>query len=310
MDETMRLKPAPWSYLNCLCLGAHGAAVVKRLAGLLLGVCIFAGPANAQVIVPGTDPDHLAAAIGRDYSAAFFLQGDRSHNAGTLTLIDLPWTNEPWVIGPKHALDYTGQLVNEDYEVVFGQSPVNAPGEVIGLSDFRLKGLGGLFSVDDVFLAKLDHHPAGIDPIPLYLEDLSAGMEGSFTGSGDLYDGWGTFLGYDGDVRNGGFKIKEIDSFHIQSRLYQPGHSQYDPFKMGGAPGFSGSPVEMLMSSGEFGMAAMANYVEGGFSYLSDTVALRVDEIYPWIYAETIPEPATLSLLLVGSVFVIRRRCA
>lgn len=66
----------------------------------------------------------------------------------------------------------------------------------------------------------------------------------------------------------------------------------------------------MMLSSGELGIAAITNFVGGGFHYGADTVALRIDEIYPWIESETIPEPATLSLLLVGGVFVIRRRRA
>lgn len=291
-------------------LGIPGGIVMitKRIviAGLCVGV--VTGATNAQVIVPGTDPIHLASAIGRDYNAAMFLEGTFGANVGNVTYIDLPWTSEPWIMGSKHALDYSGQLVNSNYEATFGGDVLDNPGERIRIEEFHLKGTGGLYTTDDFFVGRLEHAPAGIDPIPLYLEGFSLGQEGEFSGVGDVYVGDGGFAYYDGKRRTGMFRISDLPSGHIESELFPPGHPNFEQFLMGAAPRLSGTGVEMGLSTGGIGVGAMVNYIDGGFNLGVNTIALRTDVVYPFIYATTIPEPTTVLLLLAGSSVLLCRR--
>lgn len=280
----------------------------RSVTAALIGVSLLAQSASAGVMVAGSEADYAAAAVGREYAASFFEIGGPTENRGMVTYLDLPWTTDPWVMGPKHALDWIGSEVNKDYEARFGLDSLGGPFETIGLSDYRLKGTGGLYSDDDIFLARLDHAPTGIDPIPLYLEDFTSGMEGWITGAGDLYYGDGTFVGYNGELQSGVFRVKDVTANYVGATLYQPGHPLFDPMELGGSPGMSGSPIEMMMSSGEPGVALMANFVEFGFHWGQSTEGLRMDIVDSWIYNETIPEPATMSMLLIGGVLVIRRR--
>lgn len=217
----------------------------------LVVVPSLASTAFAGVIYSGTDPDHIAAGQGRSYSASLWDVTNSQGNVGNVTLLDLPWTDKPFVAGAKHTLDHTGQEVNATYEVRFGDDTLNSPDEVIGILEFRLKGTGGLYSTDDFFIAELDHWPTIANPIPLYLEGFDVGEMAQMTGTGDVYIDDGGFAYYDGERRTGNYRIDELQPGHVRFEMLPLGHPLSDPFFMGGAPRYSGSTITKLNSLGE-----------------------------------------------------------
>lgn len=272
----------------------------------VLWLLLCAPSASAGVIYAGTDQLHRDLASTRTYSGAIFDSGDLGHRLGSVSLID----DGNWLLGSFHAIDDGTGQPRPNLSVAFGTDVYSSPTEIISLAEVYTFGPPTIQSSTDWFLARLTNKPLSASPIQRWRGPITIGVSGFMTGYGDLYEA-GVASGLDDGKRRTG--TVDIDGIFSASYFYSdlrplnfPGSQLED---MGGSPGLSGGTVEILDGLDAPFLAGIASAVSGGFDESERTYHFDITTINP-IIDSIVPEPATLSLMLVGGVFAIRRRRA
>lgn len=274
---------------------------------LLAGLMPWAG-AQASVMHDASYNTGVYEALGDQYQgAAMWMNAVRAGQTVQFSAVRI----DPWyAVTAAHPL-WTGSDVATSAWGGFGDNIVGNPGLEVGIDEmhFHPTWNGNLTQVlangwADLAVIKFDEPVPGptIDIGSLALGDMFDVVGYGLPGTPGL--GWLTNdyerRGHHEYVDEFGGTV-QIATNYISSDFY-PLTTRNDLLAGGGAPGISGGGG--FDSSGN--LAALVVAGAGAPNLFMDTYSLRLDLYDPWIQS-IVPEPSTLSLLLL-SVLALKRR--
>ncbi len=291
--------------------------VCVLLVAAVLGVMIV--PASQAEIMRVDRPSELYEAFADTWmfesvGCVWSYREDEGWYGASGVLID-PW----WILTAGHNVVDRNEGVFEgsvtDMRITMGANSFYYDEMVIaeewfgypGYTDAAPSGTGV-----DLGLVHLSEPLYGYEPAERYrgtgdLRNTVAYMSGygcpgtPITGPGD-YD----YLKRAGSniIEYFGYETPGVDDHFMMTVLDHPSDPGQQDLEWHTSPGDSGCGW-----FNEFGeLIGINSFARGGYTYFSESGAGMLDEFNPWIDSYVVPEPATLSLLLFGAMFIGHRR--
>lgn len=279
--------------------------------GLILGL-VFVGSANAIVIHNGGN-DQNYINHGAQYPVVWLgaMDGANQVPRGSAVVID-----PHWVLTAGHNLHHGAgggwQPIYDSFYIGLGDNIFENPGSLFHASQhFIHENYWDIAYSPDIALLYFESPILGVTPAALFTGTDTLNSLVNIVGYGQTGTPAEGYTDYGGQKRGcqgrlNYFGMSSIPSYQALSYFYPSGDWEYLPRGGVVGPGDSGGgwfyPDGSLMGITGFHISSP--------NYGAASGALRVSLYTDWIYETqaTVPEPATLSLLIFGGLVFLRRR--
>jgi len=291
-------------------------------------ICACGGSAQAVLMIDGvSSSSYEQLALRPEYSASGYL--DRLNNGswepgGSFSLIDTPRPQDMgfWGTTAAHVAYSSATTLFDGFRAGFGSNQLNDSGPLYAVDAVipfptysRNDALG---STPDIALVHFSSKVEGVTPATRFRgtdQTRTVLTRIGYGTPGYASTGLGTYDGVERASNNMAMAFGlpgSVITDYWDTWFAAPGWPFFQALGGMGTPGDSGGGSYATIGGTSY-LVGISSFYKGSFGYGGDTFSLRVSLYNDWIdqtIASYVPEPATISLLLLAVPLLARRRRA